>query len=78
MKRKTEYGPSFQRLNSYWAETCAFMESKTRIETDTRAAGGLNMKGLLFANGQALGSKESRKGPSQPAFSLSVPPTRDE
>lgn len=36
------------------------------------------MKGLLFANREALGSKESRKGPSQPAFSLSMPPTRDE
>lgn len=72
MKRKIEYGPSFQRLNSYQAETCAFMESKTRIEIDTRAARGLNMKGLLFAN------RESRKGPSQPAFSLSMSSTRDE
>ena len=64
MKRKIEYGPSFQRLNSYRAETS--------VEIDIRTARGLNMKGLLFAN------RESRKGPSQPAFSLSVPSTRDE
>lgn len=79
MKRKIEYGPNFQRLNSHWAETYAFMEYKTRIQTDTTAQEqhkGLNIKGLLFANCESLASKESRKGRYQLAFSLSVCSTK--